>query len=112
MKCCDITPSDLRHRIQIYRLNEVADALGGFTTTWVLHKTKWAKVKPMPGRELIHADKIDATAASTFTVRFDADILESDKIVFKGNDYNIRSIVNVDEEDRFLSILGERGVAQ
>lgn len=112
MKCCDITPSDLRCKIQIYRLTEVADALGGFTATFTLHKTKWAKVKPMSGRELIHADKIDATAASTFTVRFDADILESDKIVFKGNDYNIRSIVNVDELDRFLSILGERGVAQ
>lgn len=112
MKCCDITPSDLRHRIQIYRLNEVADALGGFTTTWALHKTKWAKVAPMSGRELIHADKIDATAASTFTIRFDTDVLESDKIAFKGNDYNIRSIVNLDEDDRFLSILGERGVAQ
>lgn len=112
MKCCDITPSDLKHKIQIYRLTEVADPLGGFTTSWILHKTKWSKVKPMSGRELIHADKIDATAASTFTVRFDAGILESDKIVFKGNDYNIRSIVNVDEDDRFLSILGERGVAQ
>lgn len=112
MKCCDITPSDLKHKIQIYRLAEVADSLGGFTTSWILHKTKWAKVKPMSGRELIHADKIDATAASTFTVRFDADILESDKIAFKGDDYNIRSIVNIDEGDRFLSILGERGVAQ
>ncbi len=112
MNCCDITASDLKHKIQIHRLTEVADPLGGFETSWVLLKSKWAKVAPMSGRELIHADKIDATAASTFTVRFDADILESDKIVFKGNDYNIRSIVNIDEEDRFLSILGERGVAQ
>ena len=112
MKCCEITASDLKHKIEIHRLTEVADPLGGFTTTWSLLKPKWAKVAPMSGRELIHADKIDATAASTFTVRFDTDILESDKIVFKGEEYNIRSIVNVDEEDRFLSILGERGVAQ
>lgn len=112
MKCCEITASDLNHKIEIHRLTEVADPLGGFTTSWTLLKSKWAGVKPMSGRELIHADKIDATAASTFVMRFDADILESDKIVFKGNDYNIRSIVNVDEEDRFLSILGEKGVAQ
>ncbi len=112
MKCCDITPSNLRCKIEIHRLTEDADDLGGFTTTWSLLKTKWAKVAPMSGRELIHADKIDATAVSTFTVRFDVDILESDKIVFKGKEYNIRSIVNVDEDDRFLSILGERGVAQ
>ncbi|WMM36572.1 putative head-tail adaptor protein [Pseudoalteromonas phage PS_L5] len=112
MKCCEITASDLKHKIEIRRLTEVADPLGGFTTSWSLLKPKWAKVKPMSGRELIHADKIDAAAASTFTIRFDADILESDKIVFKGNDYNIRSIVDIDEESRFLSILGEKGVAQ
>lgn len=112
MKCCDITPRDLKHKIQILRLVEVPDALGGFDTSWEPVKTKWAKVSPMSGRELIHADKIDATAASTFVVRFDSDILESDKILFKSREYNIHSIVNVDEEDRFLSILGERGVAQ
>lgn len=97
------------------RLVEVADDLGGFSTEWqsmTPKKYKWAKVKPMSGRELIHADKIDATAASTFVVRFDSDILESDKILFKSREYNIRSIVNVEEDDRFLSILGERGVAQ
>lgn len=112
MKCCDITPSDLKHKIEILRLVEAPDSLGGFTTSWVSVKSKWAKVKPMSGRELIHADKIDATAASTFVVRFDSDILESDKILFKSREYNIRSIVNVEEDDRFLSILGERGVAQ
>ena len=112
MKCCDITASQLRHKIEVQRLQEVADDLGGFSTQWVTLKTKRAKVAPMSGRELIHADKIDATAVSRFVIRFDADILESDKIAFKGNDYNIRSIVNVDEDDRFLSILGERGVAQ
>lgn len=112
MKCCDITPSDLKHKVEILRLVEVADDLGGFITSWVSVKSKWAKVNPMSERELIHADKIDATAASTFVVRFDSDILESDKILFKSREYNIRSIVNIEEDDRFLSILGERGVAQ
>lgn len=112
MKCCDITASQLRHKIEIQRLQEVADDLGGFSTQWVTLKTKRAKVVPMSGRELIHADKIDATAVSRFVIRFDADIMESDRIVLKGKEYNIRSIINIEEENRFNEIMAERGVAQ
>jgi SPP1 family predicted phage head-tail adaptor len=112
MKCCDITVGMLNRRISIERLAVTADTLGGFTETWQPLSQPWAHIKPMSGRELIHADQISALAVSRFVIRYNRYLVESDRVLYRGVYYNIRSLVNIDEADEYTEITAERGVAQ
>lgn len=112
MKCCDITVGMLNRRISIERLQLTPDTLGGFTEVWQPLSQPWAFIKPMSGRELLSADKIEATAVSRFVIRYNKNLLESDRVLYRGVYYNIRSLVNIDELDEYTEITAERGVAQ
>ena len=112
MKCCDITVGMLSRRISIERKTLTPDELGGFAEVWQPLAQPWAHIKPMSGRELLHADKIDAPAASRFVIRYNANLREDDRVLYRGTYYNIRSLVNIDESDEYTEITAERGVAQ
>lgn len=112
MKCCDITTSQLNRKIELYKLEKTATATGGFTQAWSLVATVWAKIKNTSGTELIRADQLGATAFSDFTIRYRTNINESMKIVYRGTDYQIRHINNIDEADKWLVVKAERGVSQ
>lgn len=112
MNCCEIYPGMLNRRISIERKTLTADALGGFTESWQSLSQPWAHIKPMSGRELIHADKIDAVAVSRFIIRYNRNLREDDRVLYRGVYYNIRSLVNIDEQDEYTEITAERGVAQ
>lgn len=66
----------------------------------------------MSGTELVRADQLGATAFTDFTIRYRGDIDEMMKIVYRGTDYQIRHLDNVEEADRWLVIKAERGVTQ
>jgi len=112
MKCCDITPGKLNRKIAINRRQLTPDNIGGFDQALVNLANPWAMIKPKSGTELLHADKLDAKAMSEFTIRYRTDLVESDLIEYRGVEYNIRSIINIEEADKYLLILAERGVAQ
>ena len=112
MNCCGITPGMLTRRISIERLTTTPDALGGFAESWAAIAMPYAHIKPMSGRELVNADKLDALAVSRFVIRYRSDLRESDRVNYRGTRYNIRSIVNINERDEWLEITAERGVAQ
>ena len=112
MKCCDITPSKLNRKIALYRLDITSTPTGGFTESWVKVADVWSAIKNMSGTELVRADQLGATAYSDFTIRYRSDINETMKIVYRGTDYQVRHINNIEEADRFMIVKGERGVSQ
>lgn len=112
MKCCDITAGMLKRRVSLQRKTDTPDGSGGVTVAWTQYAQPYAMIKPKQGSEKLHADRLDATGLSTVLMRYRSDVLESDKLVFRGKDYQIRSIVNIEEADRFLELTIERGVAQ
>lgn len=112
MKCCDITPGMLNRKIEIYQLTKTATPTGGFTESWTLFASGWAHVKNMSGTELIRADQLGATAYSDFTIRYRGDLNETMKLVYRGTDYQIRHLNNLEEMDKWLVIKAERGVTQ
>ena len=112
MKCCDVTPAQLNRSIEIQKLVVVATDTGGFTNTWVKVYSTWAKIKNTSGTELIHADQLGSVSFSDFTIRYRAGLTESMRIVYRGTDYQVRHINNLEEADKWLVIKGERGVSQ
>ena len=112
MKCCSITPSSLNRKIEIQSLVVTPTDTGGFAQSWVKLASVWAKIKNSSGTELIHADQLGSVAFSDFTIRYRADLNESMRIVYRGTNFQVRHINNIEELDKFLIIKGERGVSQ
>ena len=112
LKCCDIIPGSLNRKIELQSLVKTSTPTGGFTQSWVSVATLWAKIKNMSGGELLHADQLGATAYSDFTIRYRANINETMKLVYRGTEFQIRHINNLEEADLFMVVKGERGVSQ
>jgi SPP1 family predicted phage head-tail adaptor len=112
VKCCDIIPSMLNRKIEIQSLVVTSTDTGGFTESWVTLTNAWAKIKNSSGTELIHADQLGAVAFSDFTIRYRSDLTESMRIIYRGTEFQVRHINNIEESDKFLIIKAERGVTQ
>lgn len=114
MKCCNISVGDLRHRVTIQRKENAPDGTGGSITTWVTLAQPWAKLTPKTGTEKIYLNRLNAQNMMSVVIRYNAsyDFKDTDKLLFKGNQYQIRSIINIEERDKYIELLVEKGVAQ
>ena len=112
MKCCQILPSDLNRKVELQALVKTSTATGGFTQSWVSVAFIWSKIKNTSGSELLHADQLGATSFSDFTIRYRTNINDIMKIVYRGNDYQIMHVNNLEEADLWLVVKAEKGVSQ
>lgn len=106
-------PGELDQLITIKREVLTSDGLGGQNVALVdLVVGLWAKVKPMSGSEAEKFDKLNASMLNTFVVRYRDDVREDDRIIWGGEQYNIRSIAKAGSRELYTVITAERGVAQ
>ena len=105
-------PGELDQRIKFYRAVRTDDGMGGATETLELIYTRWALVRPMSGSESKNFDKLNAEAMYLFAVRYPLDILDSDRILWDGDYYNIRARKKPTGRELYMQIEAERGVAQ
>ena len=112
MKCCDITAGQLNIKTQIYSPAETSNGQGGFTKSWVLLVSPWARVKPKSGSEKLHSQRLNAHGLASMIIRHREDLNESMKVVVRGRDHQVRSIVNIEEADEWIELIIERGVPQ
>ena len=112
MKCCDITPGMLSRKISIQEKQGTTTPTGGQTVAWVQVANPYAYMKPLNGRERVYADRLNATGDTIATIRYRDDLDESMKVVYREKEYQIRSIINLEEADVWLQLVLERGVVQ
>lgn len=102
-------------RITLQRFSETPDGAGGYTAQWAdfpADARVWASVKAKSGRESLTEGRTSATFVVVFTIYNRSDLSELDRIVWNGENYNIRGILRMGGRDVRLSIEAERGVAQ
>ena len=111
--CCDYSAGMLKEPITIQRMTRTSDGAGGQTQTWatVSGAPTRAAVMPLSGSERYQFDRLEATASLKVTVRYTSGILESDRIVIRSRNHNIRFIKNVEFADKWLEIIVDAGVA-
>ena len=112
MKCCDITAGQLNRKITISEPVLADDGYGGDDETWSTVYTPWARIKPKSGGEKMHAQRLDATGLASIVIRYRAGLSETMKVTYAGKDYQIRSIIDIEEAHKWIELLVERGVAQ
>lgn len=101
----------LKKRITIQQPVEVSDSGGGYTLSWSDLASVWAEVKPVSGREDYRALKLESKVTHKVTIRHRSDVTAGMRISMGGRVFNIRAVMNQDEENEKLLLLAEEGVA-
>lgn len=106
--------NDLRDRIRVERHAGAADAYGNVAGAWATVFEVWADMRETGGRERLRSDRLVAEATATIRVRATTStrrIVETDRIVARGSVWEIRAIMPVENDRRWLEMLVERGQA-
>lgn len=104
----------LDQRITFERLAETSDGGGGVVRAWAalsVRPTVWAAVRPRVAREGVETNRMTSAYLAEFTIRNRTDLNETDRIIWKGEAWNIRGILRQGERQMYLQIEAERGVA-
>lgn len=101
---------NLDQRVTIQRATQTTGSMGDVSKTWAALATVWAHVKSGTGREQLSNDRTMATQMVTFRVRYRSDVTEADRIVWKGQTFNIRAIADQSQRLLYMDITAERGV--
>jgi SPP1 family predicted phage head-tail adaptor len=111
MKVCDIHSGMLQNRVVIQRMTLTPDGHGGGHQTWALLGNTWAYIIPASGWETLKSMQLETPITHTIYMRYRTDIKARDRIIHRGRVFNIRSIIDIEEEKTFLEIKAEEGVA-
>ena len=104
----------LRDYITIERATTGDDGYGNTITGWAVLASVWADMRETPGKERVAAGRVQAERTATIRVRLDPvteGLTEADRIVARGEVWDIRGIAQVDRQGRMLDMLCETGVA-
>lgn len=95
---------DLNERITIQRRGVTRDAIGAQIEAWQVRMQVWAMVAPMSAGEQYRRQQIQAKADWKVTIRYNGDVIPSDRISWRGRTFEIKGILNPDMRRRFLEL--------
>lgn len=104
MRCCDLTSGKLRHKITVERESTTTDIVGGQSSTWATLIEPFALVKPVTGTERYQAMKLETNITHRIYIRYVADIKTTDRIIFNSREMQIRSIIDLEERNKWLEL--------
>lgn len=82
----------LDRTIQIQRLSRTVDDYGTETEGWAPVATVRAHLLQSSTEEFMHAYGSSAEAAVVFRIRYREDLLASDRVTYRGQDYDLKEI--------------------
>ena len=110
MKCCELTAGKLRTPITIQEYAESPDGMGGVTKEWVDVLTVRSMWKHASMYERLQAMKLNAGVMHRVYIRYSAVPTAKHRIFYKGQAYQIRGVVDIEERGRWLELAVEEGV--
>lgn len=88
-----IRAGDLDRRISIQRATLAEDpTFGEMVATWSTVATVSAAVRQVSGREFLSAEVTAAERRAVFVIRYRADVLTTDRVVYLGHPFDIREV--------------------
>lgn len=104
----------LRSRVQFDRWTVNSDGAGGGGSIWSAFLTTRGQLLPERGRETLAAGRLESATLAVLKIRSSIaarGITAADTAVVDGVRYQIRTITNPDQHDRWLEMVVERGAA-
>jgi SPP1 family predicted phage head-tail adaptor len=99
-----------RHRIIIQNYVETENDKADVIKNWSDYKTVWAMIKTIQGREYFSAATTQNENTVRFVIRYTEGIHPNMRIVFKSRIFKIESVINDDELNKTLTIIGKEMV--
>lgn len=98
--------SNLKNRISILRDGKLEDGYGGFLSEGMKELTKvWAEVLPISAIQTNKIGQLQQETTHLVTIRFKEGLIKnSDKISYKGKEFDIVSAINYRNEDKYYEI--------
>jgi len=100
-----------RHFITLQGKGTTRDSGGRISSGFSTIASVYANVVPKSGKEVYKQGKLIGSVTHEITIRYRTDITNASRISFNNKFFNIRSIINIDERDRYLKLMCEEGVA-
>jgi SPP1 family predicted phage head-tail adaptor len=104
-----IRAGQLQHRVQFQRQEQVQNAYGEFTASWVTVIQRWVRLVPVSGTENLHADQLDARVTHEIQMRHER-IDPNYRMIYRGRVFELVSIINEDEDGFVTRILARETV--
>jgi len=101
----------MRYKVKVERATNTRDAGGGLAQSFGSVATIYANIKPKNANSVYRQGMLQEKVTHEITIRYMKNIDTNSKITFGTRSFAINGIINVDERDRFLTLLCEEGIA-
>lgn len=103
----------LRKQVTIQAETSTPDGAGGYTVGWTNVATVWADIKPLSGNEPFVAGHLEGHVTHRVTMRYRTDIAVTTdmRLLYGARLFNIRAVMNTDEQNHWWELLVEEGAA-
>ena len=91
----------MRYQVKLQSPANTTDAGGGRSQTFTTLATIWANIVPKSGTERYKHDQIQDQTTHDVFIRYRSDIDPKYRILYGTRVFSIKSILNVEERDRF-----------
>lgn len=89
-------------------MTRTPDGGGGYTETPVVIDTVWARVRPLEGNERLQAMQTGMTQPHEFTIRYRDDVDGTTDVLYAGDRYDVKSVVDSEARRREIVILADK----
>lgn len=105
-----LNAGELRERVELQKVESVADGAGGSTRQWVTVKRLSARVLPLNGSEQVVTDGLQPVQGFEIIARHQPAVGIDNRLVWRGQALNIRSAVDPTGKRAWTRIIAEAGV--
>ena len=103
----------MRHIITIQAETRTSDGGGGYTQTWTDYHEAYASVRPVSGAESYKQGQMSDTQLYEFVIRYETKrtITPAHRIKYGTRMFQVRTVINHEERNRYLIMRAEEKVA-
>jgi SPP1 family predicted phage head-tail adaptor len=104
----------LNRRVRFEEEVRTPDGAGGYSLAWALILEAWGGLQLERGRERVDAGRLADAIAAILTIRSSVEargLTAANRVTIDGEPWNIRSVANEDQHNKYLSMVVEKGGA-
>jgi SPP1 family predicted phage head-tail adaptor len=104
--CVKYLPARMDKYIQIQEVTRVSDGGGGFTESWNTTGDDYASIEPVKAYEKFQASQMEVPISHKMMMRFrdDIAITAKQRILYDDRVFDIKEVINVNEDSAYLKI--------
>ncbi len=99
----------LRYKVELQSATNSSDGAGGYTSSFNTIASLFADIRPSSGDESYRQGKVQDKTTHKIYIRHRNDVKTNYRISYDQRIFNIKSILNIDERNRFIELTCTEG---